>query len=121
MKELFYICWFIAECWMESVLNLNFTCSLLLFEFPVFSLTQVISHFFLVKNTSGEISLNETMKFLKMCISVSRFLLNFNPSFFLHDSLFFAFLYYSRASFCDHFLLMTTFFKIAVILKQGMN
>ena len=103
------------------MLNLNFTCSLLLFEFPVFSLTQVISHFFLVKNTSGEISLNETMKFLKMCISVSRFLLNFNPSFFLHDSLFFAFLYYSQASFCDHFLLMTTFFKIAVILKQGMN
>ena len=45
------------------MLNLNFACSLLLFEFPVFSLAQVISHFFLVENTSGEISLNETMNF----------------------------------------------------------
>ena len=72
------------------MLNLNFTCSLLLFEFPVFSLTQVISHFFLVKNTSGEISLNETMKFLKMCISCPDFyltlILHFSCMihFFLH-------------------------------------
>ena len=105
-----------SQCWIWILHVACFYLSSLFFHslrwFPTFSLSRThLEKFHWMKQWN----------FSRCAYQCPDFYLTLIIHFSCMIHFFFAFLYYSQASFCDHFLLMTTFFKIAVILKQGMN